>query len=104
MSEENKVYVGNLPYGATKDELRNHFESCGEVTDCIIITDRETKRSKGFGFVTFADADGVKKALDLKDKLDDRELRVSVAQQRENRDRKPREHSGRKNNDFNSGY
>lgn len=86
MSEENKVYVGNLPYSAKEDELKAHFAGCGDITDCIVIIDRDSKRSKGFGFVTFSDAEGMKNAINLTDKLDDRELRVSEAQQRKPRD------------------
>ncbi len=46
-----KLYVGNLPFSATEDELRSIFEECGSVVSVKIITDRETGRSKGFAFV-----------------------------------------------------
>jgi RNA recognition motif-containing protein len=48
-----KLYVGNLPYTTTDDELREAFESYGEVLSATIITERGTGRSKGFGFVEF---------------------------------------------------
>ena len=48
------IYVGNLPYKATEDELRNMFESFGEVSSVRIITDHESGRSKGFAFVEMA--------------------------------------------------
>ena len=47
----NKLYVGNLPYSATEAELTEAFSQCGTVTSAKIIVDRETGRSKGFGFV-----------------------------------------------------
>jgi RNA recognition motif-containing protein len=50
-----KLFVGNLPFRASEDELRDHFEQCGEVTYCKICYDRETGNSRGFGFVEFAD-------------------------------------------------
>src|SRR5262245_609377 len=46
-----KLYVGNLPYSTTDRDLRALFEQAGEVTEATVITDRETGRSKGFGFV-----------------------------------------------------
>jgi RNA recognition motif-containing protein len=47
----NKLYVGNLPFSATEAELTEAFSQCGTVASAKIITDRETGRSKGFGFV-----------------------------------------------------
>jgi RNA recognition motif-containing protein len=46
-----KLYVGNLPYSVNNDELKAHFEKVGEVKSATVIMDRETGRSKGFGFV-----------------------------------------------------
>lgn len=48
-----KLYVGNLPYNTTEDDLRNLFSQYGGVDSVAVITDRETGRSKGFGFVEF---------------------------------------------------
>ena len=45
------IYVGNLPYGLDRDELRATFAAFGEVSSARIVTDRETNKSKGFGFV-----------------------------------------------------
>lgn len=45
------LYVGNLPYSITRDEVRQAFEECGDVVRVNIVTDRETGKSKGFGFV-----------------------------------------------------
>lgn len=53
-----KLYVGNLPYSVSEDDLHQHFSQCGGVASVKIITDRETNRSKGFGFVEMeSDAD-----------------------------------------------
>jgi cold-inducible RNA-binding protein len=58
-----KIYVGNLPYTVTDEELRQVLEQFGAVTSATIIMDREKGRSKGFGFVEMADGDG-KKAIE----------------------------------------
>jgi RNA recognition motif-containing protein len=60
-----KLYVGNLPFSATDDSLRSLFEQVGQVDSAKVITDRDTGRSKGFGFVEMASddqcADAIKK-------------------------------------------
>ena len=48
-----KIYVGNLSYSTTSDDLQNEFSDCGEIEKVQLITDRETCRSKGFAFITF---------------------------------------------------
>lgn len=60
---ESKVYVGNLPFSMGFTELKELFSSCGEVTDSIVIVNKYTGRSKGFGFVTFAKKDSAQKAI-----------------------------------------
>lgn len=57
-----KFYVGNLNFRITEDQLRALFEPYGPITDLIILTDRETGRSRGFGFITLADDDKAKQA------------------------------------------
>ncbi|MDP6943866.1 MAG: RNA-binding protein [Myxococcota bacterium] len=52
-----KLFVGGLAWATTDETLRGHFQACGEVTEAKVITDRETGRSRGFGFVTFTDAE-----------------------------------------------
>ena len=79
-----KLYVGNLSYDATTDSLRTAFDPFGEITDAIVLTDRETGRSRGFGFVTFSEAEDGDKAIaemDSKD-LDGRPLKVNEARER----------------------
>lgn len=60
-----KLYVGNLPYSTTQDQLKEKFSEAGEVVDAVVISDKHTGRSKGFGFVEFADEDSAKKAIDM---------------------------------------
>lgn len=57
------VYVGNLPWTTTADDLRTLFEAYGEVENSRIVTDRETGRSRGFGFVDLATDDAGQKAI-----------------------------------------
>jgi RNA recognition motif-containing protein len=79
-----KLYIGNLPFNASEDELRETFEQHGEVISVRIITDRDTGRSRGFGFVEMAGADveNAIKQLDGRD-FGGRTLRVSEARERQ---------------------
>lgn len=84
------IYVGNLSYSMTDDELRNVFEEYGEVSSVNIITDKYTGKSKGFGFVEMSDnaqADEAIKALNEAE-IKGRNIKVNQARQRE--DRPPR--------------
>lgn len=60
-----KLYVGNLDYGVTSDDLGQHFAEAGNVVDSVVISDRNTGRSKGFGFVEMSNGDEAKKAIEL---------------------------------------
>ena len=62
---EKRLYVGNLPYSTTEEELRTLFGQAGQVTSIAIITDRDTGRSKGFGFVEMATPAEAQKALSM---------------------------------------
>ena len=81
-----RIYVGNLPYTSTEDEVRELFAQYGEVVSCALPTDRETGRPRGFGFVEMADEDG-RKAIEALDGHDfgGRQLRVNEARPREDR-------------------
>lgn len=81
------IYVGNLSYGTSEDELFELFESIGQVDSARIITDRETGRSKGFGFVEMADAAQAKAAIEQLNGADfgGRNLTVNEAKPREER-------------------
>ena len=59
-----KIYVGNLSYTATEDDLRTAFEEYGNVSSVDIITDRETGRSRGFAFVEMPDGNEAKQAIE----------------------------------------
>lgn len=58
-----KLYVGNLGYSITNDKLGQLFSQIGTVVESIVINDRETGRSKGFGFVTFSNEEEAQKAI-----------------------------------------
>jgi RNA recognition motif-containing protein len=78
-----RIYVGNLPFSATEDEVRRLFAEYGEVVDVSLPQDRDTGRPRGFGFVEMADADADKavQGLDGKD-FGGRSLRVNEARER----------------------
>lgn len=82
-----KVYVGNLAFTVKEEELREKFASYGELTEVVIITDKMSGRSKGFGFVTFADDEAAKKAIaELNEKeFQGRNLKVNEARPMEER-------------------
>ena len=88
-----KLYVGNLPYSITSDRLREVFSQFGQVVDAVVISDKFSGRSKGFGFVTFGNDDEAKAAvtaMDQKD-LEGRSITVNVARPMAPReDRRPR--------------
>ncbi len=82
-----RLYVGNLPYGVTNSELEQVFAAFGSVQSAQVVTDRETGRSKGFGFVEMAtddEAQAAIKGLDGKD-MSGRPLTVNEARPREDR-------------------
>lgn len=62
--ERGKLFVGGLSWETTQDNLQRYFSRYGEVIDCVVMKNNETGRSRGFGFVTFADPDNVDRALE----------------------------------------
>jgi nucleolin len=78
----NRVYVGNLAWSVDNMSLENLFSEQGKVVEAKVVYDRDTGRSRGFGFVTYASADEVNRAIDSLNgaDLDGRQLRVSVAE------------------------
>lgn len=85
--DANKLYVGNLPWSMNDQALRDLFSTFGEITDAVVITDRMSGRSKGFGFVTFANPDDAQKAIaEMHEKeIEGRKIVVNVAKPREER-------------------
>jgi RNA recognition motif-containing protein len=79
-----KLFVGGLSWGSTEDTLYKAFEQYGDIEEAKVITDRETGRSRGFGFVTFANDDDAKAAIAGLDgtELDGRNIKVNEAQER----------------------
>ncbi|XP_015776442.1 PREDICTED: glycine-rich RNA-binding protein 2-like [Acropora digitifera] len=84
MTDDCKIYVGSLSYQTNNDGLSQHFQQIGEVVDATVIYERDTGRSRGFGFVTFSDPRHVDLAIEkLTDSdLDGRQIKVSKANSR----------------------
>ncbi len=84
---ESKLYVGNLSYNMSEDDLRQLFAQAGEVKEVTLIKDRETQRAKGFGCVEMATAEDAQKAIQMFNNydLDGRALSVAIARPREER-------------------
>lgn len=79
-----KIYVGNMPFNADEDDLRKAFEAFGTVDSVAVITDRETGRAKGFGFVEMSNDDEAKAAIEGMNEKDfmGRTLNVNEARPR----------------------
>lgn len=86
MAQQN-LFIGSLAYATTDDGLKAHFEQIGPVASARVITDRDTGRSKGFGFVEMENDDDNQKAIDQLDgkDLDGRSINVSLAKPKEDR-------------------
>jgi RNA recognition motif-containing protein len=79
-----KLFVGGLSWNTNDDSLRQAFERFGQVDEAKVISDRDTGRSRGFGFVTFSDAEGARKAMQEMDgkELDGRAIKVNEAEEK----------------------
>lgn len=86
---EAKLYVGNLSYDTTEDDIRNLFAQAGTVSEVALIKDRDTGSSKGFAFVTMSSQEEATKAIEQFNgkTLGNREMTVNVARPREERPR-----------------
>jgi RNA recognition motif-containing protein len=81
-----KIYVGNLPWSADDSGLRDLFSTVGEVHSASVVSDRETGRSRGFGFIEMDDSDADKAISELNGReMDGRQLRINEARPREDR-------------------
>jgi len=87
---EAKLYVGNLPYSTTEDDLRSLFAQAGTVVSVALITDRDSGRSKGFGFVEMENQEEAEQAISMLNgsDLNGRALTVNIARPREERPRR----------------
>lgn len=101
-----KLFVGGLSWNTTDDSLRQTFESHGPVQEANVVTDRETGRSRGFGFITYADEATAQIAISQLNgsSLDGREITVNIAQERPRNDRGnfEQQNRGRGNNKKNN--
>lgn len=81
------LFVGSLPYSVTDDELKSYFEEIGPVKSAKVIMDRETNRSKGFGFVDYENEDDAKAAIEKlhESEMEGRKITVNEARPREDR-------------------
>ncbi len=84
---ETKLYIGNMPYDTTEDELRTMFSEAGTVGTVDIIKDRDTGRPKGFAFITMNSQVEAEKAISMfnEKNMNDRALTVNIARPREER-------------------
>ena len=80
-----KLFVGSLSWGVNDEALHNAFSAHGQIEEAVVITDRDTGRSRGFGFVTFEEDEAADKAVAALNgtELDGRTIRVDVAQAKE---------------------
>lgn len=80
-----KVFVASISWNTNENGLTRHFSQVGTVEEAIIVKDKETKRSRGFGFVTFANPQDAEKAVRELDNslLDGRNIKVSLAKERD---------------------
>jgi len=84
--QQNKLYVGNFPYSVDESQLREMFSSFGQIEEIALIKDKETGRSKGFAFITFATQKAAETALSLNGKeIEGRAIKVNMAQEKESR-------------------
>ncbi|KYR02716.1 RNA recognition motif-containing protein RRM [Tieghemostelium lacteum] len=75
----NRIFVARLPWSICKVALRNHFSKFGPVNDGYVVLDRITRRSKGYGFVTFANADSANSAINAQHEIEGKQIVVSHA-------------------------
>ena len=82
-----KLFVGNLDYGVDTPKLKELFGEFGTVVDAVVLTDRETGRSRGFGFVTLDNDEAAKKAMEALNgkEVNGRNINVNEAKPQENR-------------------
>jgi RNA recognition motif-containing protein len=100
--QKQNLFIGSLAYATNDDGLKAFFEAIGPVVSARVITDRDSGRSKGFGFVEFEDEANNQKAVDQLNgkELDGRAITVSIARPKEDRPRRDFNGGDRGNNSF----
>lgn len=86
-----KLYIGGLPYSSTDQDLTDRFGEFGTVVSAVVIKDRDTGRSKGFGFVEFDSEDAAKKAIEQLNGKDFDGRNITVNEARPQEERRPRQ-------------
>ncbi len=83
-AQKNKLFVGNLPFSTTEEQLQEMFSEYGEIASVQLITDRQTGRSRGFAFVEYTNEEDAQKAIEAMDQqeLEGRTIAVNVARPR----------------------
>ena len=104
MAQQN-LFIGSLAYATNDDSLRAFFEQVGPVASARVITDRDSGRTKGFGFVEFENEDENQKAIDQLDgkELDGRTISVGMARPKEDRPRRDSNDGGGNGGSFRQG-
>jgi RNA recognition motif-containing protein len=96
-----KIYVGNMPYETTEDDLRKAFEAHGQVDSVAVITDKFTGRAKGFGFVEMPNSAEAQSAIDS---LNDKDFMSRSLKVNEARPRTEGRHDGGRRSDWRSSF
>ena len=96
----NKLYIGNLPYSTTGDELQQMFSQAGTVSEAVVMMDKMTGRSRGFGFVTMASDEDAQKAIEMFNGKENGGRAIVVNEARPMEQRAPRSDRG----GFGGGY
>ena len=101
----NKLYVGNLSYNTTSEELQQAFSQAGSVVEAVVMMDKMTGRSRGFGFVTIADQESANKAIEMYNGKDFGGRAIVVNEARPREQRAPRsDRGGMGGGGFGGGY
>ncbi|KAK5582491.1 hypothetical protein RB653_004076 [Dictyostelium firmibasis] len=80
----NRIFVARIPWSICKIALKNHFSKFGPVSDGYVVLDRITKRSKGYGFVSFVTKEAANNAVNSVHEMDGKQLVVNLAFEKEN--------------------
>ena len=99
-----KLYVGGLPYTVTDEELEQFFAEKGKVLSAVVIKDRDSGQSKGFGFVELEDDAAAQEAINSLNGTEMNGRRITVSQARPQEERRPRDNGGGNGGNFRKRY